>query len=668
MSVITIFIRSLLTQDFFLSLALQTLILFIFPHFIFLIRNKRKKPILHFIFSIFSIIPLLALLIFFPIKLGPIVAFDFSSIFLMIAMAIFGNVVSIVTIIAAVGLSVLKSTDNIFLRLVPYLVGVIIVFIGNQVQKKQSKKIFYAFVFIALLLNSISLFLTTALLDPTTPIILLSLFILMLIVPIFGVGIVALLNSNSNFLIEHEIVISQETLLKSLLTSSYNIQIIAVDLDYNYLSFNEQHDRLLSKLYKTKAVVGQSILTAVDNPIDRRRVEANLSRALSGEAFEVEIQLAVKQGFSFQESYAPIKDQNGAIIGATIYISELSERVKREEQIKYFSYHDQGTGLYNRRYFDNYALKLRDYKGPICVVYADINGLKITNDLFGHAAGDELLLAVTGKLKNEFKNEMIARIGGDEIVIVLRTGELENIQKKIKRIQQEFQETIVSYLLVSVSFGVASAPSGAHVLKAQQDAEYRMYYDKLNSVNTQHKNVVDVLLAKIAKDHNLGAIEQEIHDLSLLVGKDLGLTAVSMDLLKEVVKLHPVACIYPADRCPYFATDLSAEETAILHKRLIVVSRLILTSELYNPVSFDVVSIFENYNGSGTPRGLQGKEIPLKARIVRFVGDYVLLKLRKRMTTKETLDILAPHVNEFYDPLIFKTVANKLIAKSKNEQ
>ena len=66
---------------------------------------------------------------------------------------------------------------------------------------------------------------------------------------------------------------------------------------------------------------------------------------------------------------------------------------------------------------------------------------------------------------------MIARIGGDEIVLVLQTGEVKELEKNILRIKKELQETIVSHLVVSVSFGVAIAKTGTAVFKAVQEAE-----------------------------------------------------------------------------------------------------------------------------------------------------------------------------------------------------
>lgn len=657
MIVFATLIKSILNQELFLAFFLQTVLLLFSPQLIILIRRFEKKSLLFTSLSLLLVAAILAGLIFLPIEVGPTVTFDFSAFFLMLILVFSGNIVSVATFIISLAFAAIKYTDAVWLRLIPYLVSALLVLFGRMLLGKSGfvKKRFYLYVLFEVFLISIALFLTSALKDATNPAMVTSAIILFLIVPIFSPLIILEFNRNRRFLLKHEVVINKEMLQRSLLASAYNIQIIAVDPDFNYLSFNEHHEHVLADLYKAKPGVGLNFLTLISDPVDRGRIEKCLSRAFQGEVFEIEIEPGIRKGLSFQESYAPIKGPNGEIIGATIFISELSERVAREKQIKYLSYHDQGTGLYNRRYFDEFTRNLKDYKGPVAVLYADINGLKITNDLFGHDAGDELLIAVTRKLESEFPSEMISRIGGDEIVVILRSGEVKELEKRVKQIQKELHGTIISHLIVSVSFGVALAKSGALVSKAIQEAEERMYRDKLSSVNARHKDVVDVLLKKINHDYKLEQFNEEILALVVKIGQALLLTESSLELLKGVIELQLTSSIYTPDHCPYLGRPVSFEESTILRKRLTVVNRLILTSEVYNAVTFDLVSIFENYNGSGAARGLHGEEIPLKARIVHLVIDYVKLKWSEKLAPQAVLARLEPEVGVLYDPFVFAT-------------
>ena len=73
-------------------------------------------------------------------------------------------------------------------------------------------------------------------------------------------------------------------------------------------------------------------------------------------------------------------------------IFDVTEREEAFEEIKYLSFHDHMTGLYNRRYFDSVLKLMNDTRFmPLAIVMADVNGLKLINDSFGHAEGDTLL-------------------------------------------------------------------------------------------------------------------------------------------------------------------------------------------------------------------------------------------------------------------------------------
>jgi PAS domain S-box-containing protein len=122
---------------------------------------------------------------------------------------------------------------------------------------------------------------------------------------------------------------------------------------------------------------------------------------------------------------APIKNNTGDISGVVIVFRNFSEYRERQKQIEFLSYHDHLTGLFNRRYLTEAYKKLNIPSNlPLTVMTLDVNGLKLTNDAFGHEMGDRLLIAVADTLRKAFRaNEIIARVGGDEFTILLpRSG------------------------------------------------------------------------------------------------------------------------------------------------------------------------------------------------------------------------------------------------------
>ena len=101
---------------------------------------------------------------------------------------------------------------------------------------------------------------------------------------------------------------------------------------------------------------------------------------------------------------------------------------------------DPLTGLFNRRYIDQ---RLQDevarserHGSPLTVILFDVDGLKKTNDTYGHGAGDNLLKIFAEQLKRATRgSDICARYGGDEFVVVLTECRPENVQHVLKRLE-----------------------------------------------------------------------------------------------------------------------------------------------------------------------------------------------------------------------------------------
>ena len=162
---------------------------------------------------------------------------------------------------------------------------------------------------------------------------------------------------------------------------------------------------------------------------------------------------------------------------------EEIKRKKYELKVKYLSFHDSLTGLYNRRYFEEELKRLDTSRQlPLSIIMADIDGLKLVNDKYGHKIGDKLIIAASKVLNNSSRKEdIVARWGGDEFVILLPATTEIITMEIIERINSSFNRSRLNdKILISVSIGFATKNDASQEIKTIMDlADKNMYKDKI---------------------------------------------------------------------------------------------------------------------------------------------------------------------------------------------
>jgi len=177
----------------------------------------------------------------------------------------------------------------------------------------------------------------------------------------------------------------------------------------------------------------------------------------------------------------------------TIILRDITERRRYEEMIKYQAFYDSLTDLPNRLLLkDRITLEIshsKYTKQSLAIMYLDLDRFKLINDTLGHDIGDKLLKEVAGRLKSCVnETDTVARIGGDEFVILLPEITLEdNIGKIGTKILEAIREPILidsHELYISVSIGVTIYPNdGEDVETLLTNADVAMYRAKEKGKN-----------------------------------------------------------------------------------------------------------------------------------------------------------------------------------------
>jgi len=181
-----------------------------------------------------------------------------------------------------------------------------------------------------------------------------------------------------------------------------------------------------------------------------------------------------------QFSVLPGHERDWALV--QVALTDITARKKAEAYLEYLGKHDVLTKLHNRSFFVDELNRL-ERKGPfpVTIIMADLNGLKATNDLLGHSAGDELLRRageILGKLVD--KPSHVARIGGDEFAVLMPATGPEEGRAAMAQIQTlvDLNNQFYSGPAVVLSMGLATGQQGERLEDVVRRADLLMYENK----------------------------------------------------------------------------------------------------------------------------------------------------------------------------------------------
>jgi diguanylate cyclase (GGDEF)-like protein len=297
----------------------------------------------------------------------------------------------------------------------------------------------------------------------------------------------------------------------------------------------------------------------------------------------------------------------------------------------------------------------------------DVNGLKLVNDAFGHKTGDALLKKVAEILTRECRgDDIIGRIGGDEFVILLPGMGPEEVGRLMERIKGRMEDERIGDVPVSVSFGWATKVSPEEDAgKIFEQAEDNMYRNKISERSSYQYKVVQLILkALYEKSPGEEGHSLRVSSLCGVIGKAMGLNPAEVKELEMAGTVHDIGKVVISGEILNKNKPLEESDWAEIRKHPEAGYSILSTLNRYSPLADIVLMHHERWDGSGYPKGLEGENIPLFARIVSVAEAFDAMRQRaesgKSFCFEEVLGELERNAGTQFDPVIVEVLVEEI--------
>ncbi len=360
------------------------------------------------------------------------------------------------------------------------------------------------------------------------------------------------------------------------------------------------------------------------------------------------------------ENGAPIRDTENNIIGAVLVFRDVTEEEKRKEEIRFLSFNDRLTGIYNRAFFEEEISRLdTEVNYPLSLIIGDVNGLKLTNDVFGHQEGDRLLKSIAGIFTRVCgKKGVVSRWGGDEFAVILPKTTKDEAVLLCEEIKKACFDKAGFPVQTSIALGCSVKEDPSRDINIiLKEAEEVMYKHKLLESKSARSSIISSLKKTLFE--RTYETEEHVKRLETLAGdvaRRLNLSNNQIEELNLLCILHDVGKIAIPERILKKEGRLNENEWIEMKKHSEIGFRIAQSSYELSHISEFILCHHERWDGKGYPRGIKENNIPRLSRIFSIVDAFDAMTndrlYRKAISIKEALEEIKRFAGTQFDPYL----------------
>jgi len=354
-----------------------------------------------------------------------------------------------------------------------------------------------------------------------------------------------------------------------------------------------------------------------------------------------------------------IRDSGGEVTGSVYVLRDVTEQKAFEERLDFLRHRDNLTGCYNRSFFeeqlDGYC-KAANF--PLTIIVLDLDGLKAINTNQGHHQGDMLLQAMVSVVgKCLAPTHFLARVGGDELAIILPNSTEEEVHKICAAIETRVTAYNLQFpaLPLSISMGYASSDSITPLKALFERADTIMNRKKLTHRQSSRSSLVQTMMKALeSRDYITEGHADRLQDLVTSLAEGLNLCPSTITELRLLAQFHDIGKIGVPDRVLFKPDKLTPDEIKEMRLHSEIGARIAQASPDLAPIADWILKHHEWYNGEGYPLKLRGEEIPIECRILCIADAYDAMTnnrpYRRAMSHESAVLELRRGAGEQFDP------------------